>query len=620
MKASWELLKKAGPSLFLLLMIISCALDYLIVPMMGKIWGLILTTTPEGFISNANALQVLLHSPWVFLLGLILVFIYIMICLWQIYVTFLGIAYIYHGKHFKVIDLIHSSILEFIHSIKPGNFMVLVYALIIVPLANVYQMSSIIKSFQFPEYIRQFIDSHLVLFFLEAFLVLIMMFLARRWIFVLPAHFLRKKSFKESVHESFALTKKGIWKPMIKMIIYRKIETIRLSVIPYVTLGIAAFIFYLLTYNAAYARDLLYSISSPLVVEVGEQIAGPMIYISTLCFVMNLYMEKIKEKNENVVLPELRKEAVQKKKIHLPLGLGWSLAGTLVLAFCYFTCLALSEYDPKLLLNLYDQKIVVAHKGYSSKAPENTMASFELAANCDNADMIELDVWNTADGIPVVIHNASIEEATGVDAYVYDLTYAELQEIPAVYNYTVEEFPDARIPSLEEVLAAYADKKPILIEIKGYQQDPDLAADIVALMDKYDCKYTSMIHSGDYSALKAVKEIDPNIKCGLIQAVVTGNTYDLPYADFFSVEHTFITTNMISNIHKRGKKIYAWTVNYDSSAETLSAMNVDGLITDYPDTIAVYVATSNHLVTDVINGISQNTNDGDMTEYNEEGY
>ena len=85
------------------------------------------------------------------------------------------------------------------------------------------------------------------------------------------------------------------------------------------------------------------------------------------------------------------------------------------------------------------------------------------------------------------------------------------------------------------------------------------ASIIVALMEKYNCTETSMIHSGDYVALKAVKLCNPDIECGLIQAIVTGNCYDLPYADFLSVEHSFVTEKMIDQLHFRGKKIYVWT-------------------------------------------------------------
>jgi len=230
--------------------------------------------------------------------------------------------------------------------------------------------------------------------------------------------------------------------------------------------------------------------------------------------------------------------------------------------------------------------VIVAHKGYSSKAPENTMDAFELADQTENANLIELDVWSTKDGIPVVVHNESIKAATGVDAFVYDYTYEELRQMPAPYSMSAEDFPDARIPSLEDVIATYADTTPLLIEIKGYKKDEELPAKIVALMEKYNCIDRSMIHSGDYAALRAVKLCNPNIKCGLIQAIVTGDCYDLPYVDFLSVEHSFVTTQMVNQLHNRGKKIYVWTVNRNDYISKLKALNVDGYITDYPDAIA----------------------------------
>lgn len=195
-------------------------------------------------------------------------------------------------------------------------------------------------------------------------------------------------------------------------------------------------------------------------------------------------------------------------------------------------------------------------------------------------------MWSAKDGVPVVLHNETIKAATGLDGNVYDYTSHELHQIQAPYNSDPAEFRGAYIPTLEEVLATYADTTPILIEIKGYDQDSELSAKIVGLMDKYNCTNTCMIHSQNYQALRAVKKIDDSIQCGLIMAFVAGNCYDLPYVDFFSVEHTFLTQGMVNQLHLRGKRIYVWTVNNTDTASDLRTMAVDGIITDYPDDMA----------------------------------
>ena len=82
-----------------------------------------------------------------------------------------------------------------------------------------------------------------------------------------------------------------------------------------------------------------------------------------------------------------------------------------------------------------------------------------------------------------------------------------------------------------------------------------------------------------------VKELDPDITTGYILALGVGTYYDLPAADFFSVESTFITAGMVQQIHKRSKTISAWTVNREEDASELLSIGVDDLITDKPDMI-----------------------------------
>ena len=82
-----------------------------------------------------------------------------------------------------------------------------------------------------------------------------------------------------------------------------------------------------------------------------------------------------------------------------------------------------------------------------------------------------------------------------------------------------------------------------------------------------------------------MKELDPEIETGYILALGVGSFYDLPEADFFSVEATFITSGMVQQIHKRGKTISAWTVNREEDASNMLSLGVDDVITDKPEMV-----------------------------------
>ena len=96
-----------------------------------------------------------------------------------------------------------------------------------------------------------------------------------------------------------------------------------------------------------------------------------------------------------------------------------------------------------------------------------------------------------------------------------------------------------------------------------------------------DCVITSQ----SYETLCRVKELDPGIVTGYILALGAGSYYDLPAADFFSVEATFITSGMVQQIHKRDKTISAWTVNREEDARRMLSLGVDDIITDQPEMV-----------------------------------
>ena len=232
--------------------------------------------------------------------------------------------------------------------------------------------------------------------------------------------------------------------------------------------------------------------------------------------------------------------------------------------------------------------VITYHRGYSSRAPENTMAAFETAL-AHGSPRIELDVQMTADGVAVVTHDTSLRRCTGCNANIYDLPYAQVQQLDAG-RWFHRQFTGAYIPTLEEVLALCKGKAELNIEIKPSTFTPTLEAETVRLIHAYDYGADCVVTSQSYETLCKVKELDPDITTGYILALGVGTYYDLPAADFFSVESTFITAGMVQQIHLRGKTISAWTVNRQQDAEKLLQLGVDDLITDKPEIIAPLLA------------------------------
>lgn len=611
------LFKKAGWSLFFFSLVFTLVEQFSLSFFAGNIWKFTMLSTPNGFISNANIVDALIHSPWVVFVLVLIVIIYAAVYMWHVTAVIIGIAYIYEDKRITVIDLLKQSFFKTLNSFKPHNWLILLYSLLIVPFANIYQVSKAINAYVIPEYIQDFIYSKVSLSILSLIVTIFAIYIALKWFFVLPSFILKHDNFKDALEESKELTKKGMLKNGFKMTFYNIVENIRLAAVPFILLVITLAILYVTTYDKVYAFDLITILGVNDGFDMMGSLVGLFVYLSTMCFLFVMYIRRLKEegKDSDIVLPEIQKQGKAHESIF---GIELIFTGLIIL-LVVIQCLGsiyVAQKKDEFIFTVFGRTDIVAHKGYSSRAPENTMMAFDLAHKSDHVDYIELDVWNSKDGIPVVIHNESIYDATGINGNIYDYAYEELCNISAPYSWDKEKFKNARIPSLEEVLESYSSTTPFLIEIKGYQQDETLVKKIVDLMEKYGCLESSMIHSGDYSALKAVKEINPDIRCGLIQAIVTGDCYDLPYVDFMSVEHTFVNNEMVRQLHLRGKKIYVWTVNYESSAQALKFMGVDGIITDMPDEISEYVAARNNLFETAIKRVAERNFNSDFAQGN----
>ena len=253
---------------------------------------------------------------------------------------------------------------------------------------------------------------------------------------------------------------------------------------------------------------------------------------------------------------------------------------TLLLSAVY---VALPEGDEIRTLLGGTMPIITSHRGYSSAAPENTMPAFQLAID-HGSDRAELDVQMTKDGVVMVTHDTSLRRCTGRSANIYDLTYDEVRKLDAGRWFGAR-FSKTQIPTLEEVLDLCKGRIRLNIEIKPSAATPDLEAETVRIIHEKGFENDCVITSQSYETLCRVKELDPGIVTGYILALGAGSYYDLPAADFFSVEATFITSGMVQQIHKRDKTISAWTVNREEDARRMLSLGVDDIITDQPEMV-----------------------------------
>ena len=232
--------------------------------------------------------------------------------------------------------------------------------------------------------------------------------------------------------------------------------------------------------------------------------------------------------------------------------------------------------------------VVIAHRGASAAAPENTLIAYKTAIEM-GADYAELDVRQTKDGAIVLMHDKTIHRTTGVNGFVWDLTLEELKQLEAG-SWFGEEFREEPIPTLKEVIRLVKGRMKLNIEVKISESEPGIAQKVADIVRSEGFSKDCIITSFDMETVKTFKKIAPDLKTGLIfekeyRSDLFEGTWDVLCSNFELVDAGFVQLAKES-----GKKIYVWTVNEREEMLRLIGLRVDGIITDKPDILLSVLA------------------------------
>lgn len=223
---------------------------------------------------------------------------------------------------------------------------------------------------------------------------------------------------------------------------------------------------------------------------------------------------------------------------------------------------------------------ITSHRGNSSVAPENTVAAIK-AAKEEHSDVAEIDVQLTADGHVVVIHDFTLSRFAKDPRRVIDLTLAELKELE-VGSWFAEEFMGEKIPTLEEVIKEAGMGIKLNIELKPTNDEAQVAKAVIDILEEQRYEERVIISSLNIQALKEVKKIKPTLDVGYIVPVALGSFEFDEVFDFYSIEMSFLTKNLVEQIKNQGKEVHAWTVNSEEDMKRMQQLQVNNIITDDP--------------------------------------
>jgi glycerophosphoryl diester phosphodiesterase len=240
--------------------------------------------------------------------------------------------------------------------------------------------------------------------------------------------------------------------------------------------------------------------------------------------------------------------------------------------------------SPHAAAGARDLPLVIAHRGASCDAPENTIVAFELAS-AHGADAIHLDVQLSRDGRPVVIHDGTLERTTDGMGAVRDRTVRELKRLDAG-AWRGRRFRGQRIQTLEEVLERFRDRLQFWVELPaGSDQYSDIEDRVVSLLEIYEVGERAVIQSLDHRALARIRAMERGVRLGgridrgpidSVSAVEAGWHAVCPAAELVSGE-------TMTALQGAGLACYACTVNEPAHMDRLVGIRVSGIITGRPD-------------------------------------
>ncbi|MEV9650479.1 glycerophosphodiester phosphodiesterase [Bacillus aerius] len=229
---------------------------------------------------------------------------------------------------------------------------------------------------------------------------------------------------------------------------------------------------------------------------------------------------------------------------------------------------------------------IIAHRGSSSAAPENTIAAFDVAVE-QGADYIELDVQMTMDQHVVVIHDDTVDRTTNGNGLVKSYTLDQLKKLDAG-SWFDHQYTNERIPTLQEILERYSQRIGILIEIKHPKRQIGIEKAVARIINRFAYSRHIMIQSFDVHALQRIKTFAPSLRTALI---IKPDAFKLTkrklttyssFANGLNMKKTMINKWWIDRIHSFGMEVFIWTVKDQKTADRIKKYPIDGVVTDNP--------------------------------------
>ncbi len=524
-------------------------------PLMSFLFYLLLNTAGLVSITNTNIVQ-LFASPFPIVILTILLFLFTFFAFYEFGYYFLVAKYQRSGEHFTF-----RTILKELNAKVPKFFSIhfilfTIYLGLLLPIASLGMSTSWTDTLQIPHFITDEVTNTIGGKIALVIGLLVVIYINARFVFtVLYFSTEREASMRESLKKSWQYSRGKVV----------RVVTSLLTIV--LTFSMMAIGLMFIALTPLFIGEAYLEMNLPIIAGITLTIIQG-IFFTTGALMQPMLTEAITiiERGEETV----GKVTSYRKTLGVYFKRFWSLfvLGFIVFSFIHTNTLKETVYQPMTK--------IVAHRGYSAVALENSLASLEAAAEA-GADMVEMDIQETKDGKFVVYHDKTLRRLAGDSRVVGEMTFDELMEVTLSDGYYSEP-----LPSFEEYID-YAKTLNIrlLVETKTYgHESAEMEENLVKLLHDKEVAYEYVVQSLDIEHLRKLQKIDPLIPTSDVIALNVGRLPKTP-SQFLSLEDFSVTKKLVQNANQQDKKIFVWTVNKEELMHNHMRLGVYGLITNH---------------------------------------
>ncbi|WP_240703127.1 glycerophosphodiester phosphodiesterase [Cohnella luojiensis] len=240
--------------------------------------------------------------------------------------------------------------------------------------------------------------------------------------------------------------------------------------------------------------------------------------------------------------------------------------------------------------------VIVAHRGASGYAPENTLDSYRIGVRMQ-ADYIEIDLRLTKDGELIAMHDETVDRTTNGTGLIKNMTLTEIKALDAGswFNdknqaYGSEEYVNEKVPTLKEIFETFGKDTRYLLETKAPEDYPGLEEKMLKLVEDFGLTRHIAVQSISKESLKKIRKRNKDVP--LFQLFWYKNPASISsarlreisgYANGIGANFLRIDESYVRKVKNAGLLLYPYTVNYPLNMEMALRWGVDGVHTDYPD-------------------------------------